>query len=185
MTLAWNPNPEPDVCCYIIYYGTNSRAYPYATNVGNVTTATVYGLREGVTWYFALTALNTSGLESDFSNEVTNAIPANVTNHVPRISLFADQVAVTLAPLNLPFQVSDDETPSSNLVCSASSTNRFLVNLLLGGAGTNRVLAVTPATNRVGRTLITVVVSDGAKAASTSFLYDLMGPGPPRALRRD
>ena len=61
VTLAWDPNPEPDVCCYLVYYGTNSRNYPYSTNVGNVTTATVYGLMEGVSWFFALTAKNTQG----------------------------------------------------------------------------------------------------------------------------
>jgi hypothetical protein len=72
VTLAWDRNPEPDVTAYIIYYGTNSRAYPYATNVGNVTCATVYGLDPCTTYFFALTAMNTSGLESDFSIEVTN-----------------------------------------------------------------------------------------------------------------
>lgn len=72
VTLAWDRNPEPDVNCYIIYYGTNSRAYPYSTNVGNVTCATVHGLDPCTTYFFALTAMNTSGLESDFSIEVTN-----------------------------------------------------------------------------------------------------------------
>lgn len=72
VTLAWDPNPEPDVVAYVIYYGTNSRAYPYATNVGNVTCATVHGLDPCTLYYFALTAVNQAGLESDFSLEVTN-----------------------------------------------------------------------------------------------------------------
>ncbi len=76
VTIAWDPNPEPDVRAYIIYYGNASRDYPYHTNVGNVTTATVYGLKEGVTWYFAITSTNAAGLESDYSNEITNHIPS-------------------------------------------------------------------------------------------------------------
>ena len=75
VTLAWDANPESDIAAYIIYSGTNSGAYTQATNVGNITRATVYGLEDGVTSYFALTAVNTAGLESDYSAEVSNVIP--------------------------------------------------------------------------------------------------------------
>ncbi|MBN2506415.1 MAG: fibronectin type III domain-containing protein [Verrucomicrobia bacterium] len=90
VTLAWDPNPEPDVRGYIVYYGTESRCYPHSTNVGNVTTATVHGLREGVTWYFAITAVNGSGLESDFSHEITNAVPSRETLDALRAARAAD-----------------------------------------------------------------------------------------------
>lgn len=72
VTLAWDPNPEPDIASYTIYYGTNSRTYFASTNVGNVTCATVKGLDPSQIYYFALTAWTASGLESDFSEEVTN-----------------------------------------------------------------------------------------------------------------
>jgi hypothetical protein len=188
VTLAWNPNPEPDVSGYIVYYGNASRHYPYSTNVGNVTTATVYGLNEGLTYYFAVTATNTSGLESDFSNEVTNAIPADLTNRCPWISVIGDQVRSNLEAAAFGFQVGDVETPASHLVVSASSTNTTLVplaNLQLGGADTNRWVRINPGTNRVGVTLITLIVSDGAKASSTSFLYRLGGLTNPAAVRRN
>lgn len=79
VTLAWDPNPEPDIASYVIYFGTGSRTYSYATNVGNFSTAAVRGLEAGRTYFFAVTAVNTSGLESDFSIEVTNTIPLLVT----------------------------------------------------------------------------------------------------------
>lgn len=69
--LAWDPNSEPDLGGYIVYYGVASRVYTNAINVGNVTTNTVTGLVQGVLYYFAVTAYNTNGLESDFSDEVT------------------------------------------------------------------------------------------------------------------
>lgn len=71
VTLAWDPNPESDIGGYIVYYGCASRNYTNAVNVGNVTTNTVRGLVDGATYFFAVTAYNTNGLESDFSDEVS------------------------------------------------------------------------------------------------------------------
>ena len=70
VVLAWDPNPEPDIAGYIIYYGVKSRKYDKKVDVGNVTSGSV-NLEEKATYYFAATAYNTSGLESDFSNEVS------------------------------------------------------------------------------------------------------------------
>jgi len=70
VTLAWNPNSEPDISGYRVYYGTNPGSYGQPINVGNITTATIPNLSDAATYYFAVTAYNTSGLESGFSNEV-------------------------------------------------------------------------------------------------------------------
>ena len=85
VTLAWDRNPEPDVSGYVVYYGNFSRfdtnnpnpsePYPWHTNTSNVTTWTVYDITKGTNWFFALTATNLAGLESDFSNEVMLADP--------------------------------------------------------------------------------------------------------------
>lgn len=68
--LAWNASPSTDVTGHRIHYGTASRAYTTSIELGNVTTATVSGLAEGVTYYFAVSAVNAAALESDYSNEV-------------------------------------------------------------------------------------------------------------------
>lgn len=174
VTLAWDPNPEPDVAGYIVYFGNASRNYPYQTNVGNVTTATVYGLQEGLTYFFAITATNTSGLESDFSNEVTNAVPQDVTNSVPTISVVANQTILEdSSTAALPFAVGDAETAPAQLVVTAASTNTALLpasGVTLGGGQGNRTVTVRPAANQFGATLVTLTVSDGSKASSTSFL---------------
>ena len=65
VTLAWDANTEPDLAGYILHYGTSTRVYTNATNVGKVTTNRVNGLIEGVRYFFAVTAYNTSGMESD------------------------------------------------------------------------------------------------------------------------
>src|SRR4030042_4102323 len=83
--LAWDPNTEPDVAGYQIYYGTASRNYRYSIDVGNVTTYTLPGLTQGVTYYIALTAYESANNESAYSNEVSGTVtetisPPNVLN---------------------------------------------------------------------------------------------------------
>ena len=75
VTLAWDRSPDADVTGYRLYYGVASGAYTNVTDVGNVDTATLGGLKAGVTYYFAATAYDGSGLESDFSNEVSYTVP--------------------------------------------------------------------------------------------------------------
>ncbi|MFY9268167.1 MAG: fibronectin type III domain-containing protein [Candidatus Manganitrophaceae bacterium] len=69
-TLIWNPNSESDLAGYKVYYGTSSRNYGAPINVGNKTTHTITGLVDNQSYYFAVTAYDTSGNESGFSNEV-------------------------------------------------------------------------------------------------------------------
>lgn len=70
VTLAWDANPEMDIASYDVHWGTNSGAYLWKTNVGNVTTAEIRGLAEGRTYHFAISAWNHAGYESAPSDEV-------------------------------------------------------------------------------------------------------------------
>ena len=70
VTLAWDANTESALAGYKLYYGTSSRTYGTPITVGNVTTYTVTGLGTG-TYYFAVTAYDTSGVETTYSNEAT------------------------------------------------------------------------------------------------------------------
>ncbi|MBI5585758.1 MAG: fibronectin type III domain-containing protein [Deltaproteobacteria bacterium] len=70
LTLAWDPNTETDLTGYKIYIGNEPKKYSWAIDVGNRTTGTVDNLVEGTAYYFALTAYNSKGLESGFSNEI-------------------------------------------------------------------------------------------------------------------
>jgi hypothetical protein len=71
VTLAWEANTEPDLAGYKLYYGTSPGSYSNSTPLGLVTTHTVTPLSDGVAYYFALTAFNSAGLESNKSNEVS------------------------------------------------------------------------------------------------------------------
>jgi hypothetical protein len=71
--LAWSAVVHPDVVGYRVYWGEGSRAYVQSKGsgllVGNVTGYTVQGLLAGRTYFFAVTAVDGAGNESDYSNE--------------------------------------------------------------------------------------------------------------------
>lgn len=73
VTLAWDPDPGPGIAGYRIHSGTKSRVYTQVIEVGNATSALVSNLVKGKTYFFAITAYNTDGLESAPSNEVSYA----------------------------------------------------------------------------------------------------------------
>jgi hypothetical protein len=73
ITLAWDANTETDLAGYRLYYGTSSRSYGSPISVGTTTTYTMQNLSPG-TYFFTVTAYNTSGAESGYSNEVSTII---------------------------------------------------------------------------------------------------------------
>jgi hypothetical protein len=73
VTIAWNANTESDLAGYKVYYGTASGVYGSPIILGTQTTYTISGLFAG-TYYIAVTAFNSSGLESGYSNQVSTNI---------------------------------------------------------------------------------------------------------------
>ena len=77
--LAWDAVTATNLNGYRIYYGTNPGRYLQSVgqgiNVGRVESYTLNGLASGTRYYFAVTAFDTSGNESAFSNEVFKDIP--------------------------------------------------------------------------------------------------------------
>ncbi|HUA38150.1 MAG TPA: fibronectin type III domain-containing protein [Candidatus Sulfopaludibacter sp.] len=88
VTLAWAPVTNASVAGYNVYYGPASRTYTNVVPVGNVTNATISGLTGGATYYFAATAVSTSGQESAYSSEVSYAVP----NAAPGVQVFTETV---------------------------------------------------------------------------------------------
>ena len=75
ITLAWNQSLDPAVVGYNIYYGGASGDYTNKIVVSNATMTTIPGLIPGVTYYFAATDYNASGLESSLSGEMSYTVP--------------------------------------------------------------------------------------------------------------
>jgi hypothetical protein len=73
VTLAWDPNPEPAVQGYRVYYGKASGFYTNVVDVGRSTDCVIQGLEAGTTYFFACTAYSATGDESNFSGEIVYA----------------------------------------------------------------------------------------------------------------
>jgi hypothetical protein len=73
VTLAWDPNPEPSVQGYRVYYGKASGFYTNVLDVGNRTDCVIPGLDAGTTYFLACTAYSATGDESNFSGEIVYA----------------------------------------------------------------------------------------------------------------
>ena len=118
VSLSWDANSEPTLAGYRVYYKADSSTLPFdgtaavegtsPVNVHNQTTATISGLDPNKTYFFAVTAYDSSGLESSYSNIVsvlevvppTTAVtaPANSATVSGTVSISAsagDNVGVT------------------------------------------------------------------------------------------
>lgn len=80
-TLAWKApatntdgTPLTDLAGFKVYYGTASGTYTNTVTIGKATSYSVNNLAPG-TYYFTVTAYDTTGLESGYSNEVAKTVP--------------------------------------------------------------------------------------------------------------
>jgi hypothetical protein len=75
-TLTWDANSESDLAGYKVYRATASGTYgaPIATLQSNVTSYLATGLQSGTTHFFVVTAYDSEGNESVYSNEVSKSI---------------------------------------------------------------------------------------------------------------
>ncbi len=96
VTLTWNPSTSPNVIGYDIYYGPACGTYTNKISVGNVTSATVPGLKEGACDFFVVTARATTGLESLPSNEVSYNIPDRAILAIQTIRQQGSPASVTI-----------------------------------------------------------------------------------------
>ena len=83
--LAWDANEEPNIEGYKIYYTADWPGPPYdglhpfyphsdsPIDVGNVTEYTLHDLEEDVVYYLAVTAYDSEGYESGYSNQISTA----------------------------------------------------------------------------------------------------------------
>ncbi len=85
--LEWDPSDT--ATSYTVHYGTNPTTYTNSQGVGNTTRATVNGLPDCETLYFAVTASNIAGT-SGYSNEVGSWGQPEITSSSPPSAVQGD-----------------------------------------------------------------------------------------------
>jgi fibronectin type III domain protein/VCBS repeat protein len=133
VTLAWNPTSGPSVAGYRVHESTSTGTYTQTISVGNATTATISNLTAGRTYYFAVCAYNSAGVESAYSNQISFTATATPTP-VPAI-----QAAIDL-----------NGDGHSDLVWFNQTTNQVAVWLMNGNSIiANPILGKGPANARI------------------------------------
>jgi Immunoglobulin domain len=143
VTFAWDPSTDTNVVGYNIYYGTASHVYTSKVPFGNVTIATVSGLVEGTTYYFAATTSDALNQESDFSDEISYTVPVVILNQPPTITgMLTTNTAI--AGQNVTFSVTASGTGpltyqwmyNANNIAAATNAVLTLSNVTAAQAGT-------------------------------------------------
>ena len=166
VVLSWDASPSPNVAGYNIYYGGGSLEYTNMIVVGNVTNVVISGLTQGRTYYFAATAYDISGVESDYSPEVVYWIPSTnaVATLPPTISGLVNQIIPKNSSLGpVPLTLGDPDTSADLLTLSAFSSYPLLVpvsGIVFSGSGANRTVQITPTANLSGTATIGIIVTD-------------------------
>jgi hypothetical protein len=84
-TLSWDApttnadgTPLTDLAGYRIYFGTSPGIYSKNIDVGNMTVYRINNLTDGLTYFFAVTAYDSDGNESEYSNETSKTIQPRI-----------------------------------------------------------------------------------------------------------
>lgn len=101
--LSWDANTEADLAGYKVYQGTVSGVYGPPTDVGKTATPlapthTFPSLADG-TYFFAVTAYDTSGNESGFSLEVSKAIDSTPPKPPFNLRLLIERIIAAIKKL--------------------------------------------------------------------------------------
>jgi len=108
VTLGWDEHVDASVVGYRVYFGTESRNYDQQKGQGvdvpgkATTEYQVTNLTQGTMYFFAVTAYDNEGFESDYSNEVstdgaTGLIPIAPGVYIKKIEVNT-QVIMEYAP---------------------------------------------------------------------------------------
>lgn len=131
VTLSWDPpsfNEDGSTIInlsgYNLYYGTTSRDYTHNVHIGNVTTYQIANLTDGATYYMAITAYDSSGSESNYSDEISITL-YQPTEPKPEI-IITDSVA-PVSDLHIPFGNVSEGHSSTQTVTVTNDGNADLV----------------------------------------------------------
>lgn len=161
VNLKWNANPETDIASYRVSYGTSAGSHPTSVNAGLATRASITGLADGTKYYFVLTAISSSGQESETSDEISYQVPATTPlNQAP----VADAKSVTTA---------EDTAASVVLTATDADGNSLSYSIVTQPAkgtltGTPPNLTYTPAADVNGTDSFTYKANDGTVDSNTA-----------------
>ena len=177
VTLGWDPNPESDLLGYNVYVGEAIGSYGPAMSAENNTTYTIQGLDDKKTYYFVVTAYNTSGTEGGPSNEimllaVEDTTPPTTPGDLKASVLSSTQITLTWDPATDDVGVTNYKISRDGILIKTQSGTQYTnSNLAPDTLYTYRVTAVDEADN-ASKPAETSATTDAAPAPGTGFLQN-------------
>ena len=197
ISLQWGADPAGTAVGYKVYYQSDSSVAPYTgsgavqgaspVDVSNQTTATITGLDPGHPYYFAITAYNSAGVESPYSNivaipeltppTVSITSPSNNATASGTVSVTAsasDNVGVTRVEfyVNGALQATDTATPylySWNTTTLTAGTYTLAAKAYdaAGNVGTSGNVSVTVVNDTTAPTVSLTAPGNNATVSGT------------------
>ena len=174
--LEWDRSSDTNVIGYRVYFGPTSRGYDSVLDVSNETTVTIPPLAPGTAYYFAVTAYNSSALESDFSEETSYIEPS--PNETP-FALGDNYQTLQETVLNVPAMngvLDNDVDPDGDLLSAllVSSAAHGTLSLVADGS-----FVYSPMTGFTGTDSFTYECTDGNATSAVTTVTITVGSGPP------
>lgn len=171
--LAWDPNSEQDLAGYSVYYAPIGSSLAGGTkvdaNVSALPSTTIANLDQYKGWQFAVTAYNTTGQESTFSNIVTvDATPLPTDTTLPTVAITSPATGIKVkGTVTINVNASDNigiakvelYDGSTLLFVSNTGPYSFNWNTTLASEGTHSITAkVYDLSNNMSQTYILITV---------------------------
>src|SRR5215831_18687449 len=169
--LAWDPSADSGVAGYNIYRSQQSGSYPSTPlNGAAVIPTTAFNdsnVQSGGTYFYVVTAVNTSGVQSGYSNEIQATAPVltTTTNKAPVVNAGADQTITLPAKATLTAAATDDGLPNGVLTYSWSVIHGTGVTL-----SSQTASSIQATFSAAGMYTFRVTVSDGQLSSSDDVI---------------
>lgn len=118
VNLGWNAVTESGIQGYRVYVGTTQDQFTQTYDAGTNTAFAVSGLETGKVYYFAVSAIGSTGLESELSDEITVTLEAAPPINPPGTSI-GSAPALSGTPGNM--AISMDAASAGTYVLERSS----------------------------------------------------------------
>ena len=154
-----DPSSGSGIAGYNVYRSQQSGVYPSTPLNGAVIATSAFNdstVQSGTTYFYVVTALNTSGVQSGYSNEIQATAPVLTTNKAPVVNAGPDQTITLPAKAALTAAATDDGLPNGVL------TYRWTVVSGTGVTLSSQTASSIQATfSAAGTYTFRVTVSDG------------------------
>ena len=127
LKVTWQPNTEPDLAGYFVYYGTKARPQANRLDVGRQTQYLIQNLSAGETYYLSVTAVDKAGNESVASE----LIAVRVLTDQEKSGGLPPQHFLLQSHPN-PFHISPNQTTTISFALSEPSPVKLEIFNLLG-----------------------------------------------------